>query len=278
MLRQLFTLLILLLLTACASDRELFDQKQQVTALEFNRIGAAKARLTLALSYLNNQNLSQAKMNLDKALEFAPELAAVYYSRAFYFQQIGDMKQAAKAYAKSFDLEPNNPSVQHNYGSFLCLQGEYEKAQDLLIAAIQSSAYADAGRSYLNLAYCSLELERYTQALNYLAKANKHEPNAVDILFMSASLNFALSNHQASLAFYRQYYQKRQFSASGLLLGIHIYQACNMGKQSLMLTEQLINHFPNSPEASWLQQSRIEQSEHWQLKQNIDRIKTMELM
>lgn len=270
MLRQLFTLITILLLAACASDQDSIAQKQQANKLEFNRVEAAKARLNLALSYLNNQNLPQAKLNLDKALEFAPDLAEVYYSRAFYFQQIGDMKQAAKAYAKSFDLEPNNPSVQHNYGSFLCLQGDYEKAKDLLIAAIKSPAYADAGRSYLNLAYCNLESQRYPAALEYLNKAIKHEPNAEDILLMLASLNFALSNNQTAVKWYRQYQQKGQFSASGLLLGIHIYQVSQKSEQAKELRQKLIDSFPYSPEAQWLKQGSIERSEHWQLKQKVE--------
>lgn len=271
MLRHLSLLITISILAACVSEQGYIEQKQQVNTLEFNRIEAAKARLNLALSYLQKQNLPQAKLNLDKALEFAPELAEVHYSRAFYFQKIADNKQAAKAYAKSFELEPNNPSVQHNYGSFLCLQGDYEKAKDLLIAAIKSPSYADAGRSYLNLAYCNLELANYQQALVYLTLANKYEPNAADILLMVASLTFALADHQAALSWYQKYQQQQQLSSSGLLLGIHIFQALGMTEELLTHSATLIESYPNSIEARLLIEQKLEHSEHWQLKQKVRR-------
>ena len=41
----------------------------------FDRQEAAKTRISLGLTYLKNGSYSQAKANLDKALEFAPRMA-----------------------------------------------------------------------------------------------------------------------------------------------------------------------------------------------------------
>lgn len=266
-----FVLLLCLLLSACVSQQSYTDQEQTVKTLQFDRIEAAKARLSLALSYLQNDNFNQAKFNLDKALEFAPQLAEVHYSRAFYFQQIGDMEQAMLAYEKSFELEPNNANVQHNYGSFLCWHGEYEKAKDLLIAAIKSPSYAEAGRSYLNLAYCNIERANYKQALKYLSLANKHEPMATDILLMASSLSYGLNEYKAALSWYNKYLQYSQDSVSSLTLGILIFDELGMQAELSNNQDALNKSLASIKKNQLATKQLLQQSEHWQLRQRINK-------
>ena len=57
---------------------------------DFDTVAAAKTRISLGLTYLKNGNYSQAKFNLDKALQFAPRLADAHYSIAYYYQVVGE--------------------------------------------------------------------------------------------------------------------------------------------------------------------------------------------
>jgi len=61
--------IVLMLLSGCIS------QSSQSFGQNFDQIKAAKTRVSLGLTYLKNGNFSQAKFNLDKALEFAPRSA-----------------------------------------------------------------------------------------------------------------------------------------------------------------------------------------------------------
>jgi len=77
------------LLSACVSHSDTSD---------FDKQAAAKARVELALGYLQQQNGSQAKLNLDKALSYAPKYALVHAALAYFYQQQGDMARAKQAY------------------------------------------------------------------------------------------------------------------------------------------------------------------------------------
>lgn len=65
---------------------------------DFDQVEAAKTRISLGLTYLKNGNYTQAKVNLDKALEFAPRLADAHYSMAYYYQLVDEVARAEESY------------------------------------------------------------------------------------------------------------------------------------------------------------------------------------
>ena len=122
------------LLSACVSHSDTSD---------FDKQAAAKARVELALGYLQQQNSSQAKLNLDKALSYAPKYSLVHAALAYFYQQQGDVEHAKQAYLTAIKLDDKQGDVLNNFGAFLCAQGEYQAAYK------QSDTYE-------NLALCAL--------------------------------------------------------------------------------------------------------------------------
>lgn len=253
-------------LSACVSQQSHKATNKAQVALEFNREQAAKARLDLALSYLEHSNFQQAKVNFDKALMFAPRLAQVHYSRAYYFQKVGDEQQAQQSYTKAYQLAPNDPEVLHNYGSFLCTKGEFEQAKSLLLAAITSPNYAKASKTYLNLAYCSIELGYFKEAEGYLELAYNRAPENSEISLMLAGLNLGFEQYGKAMV----WYQKNQHSsARGLLLGWFIYQALGFEELAKQTHQALIKRYPDSNETEQLISNHAVETEFWQLKRRI---------
>lgn len=270
MLHRIFVFLCCVQLCSCVVQSRTHEQGNSVTKLNFNRIDAAKARLDLALSYLNQNNYQQAKVNLDKALQYAPELPEVHYSRAYFFQKIKDEENAEKHYQIAFELAPNDPDVQHNYGSYLCTRGQFQKAKDLLIAAIKSPHYAKANRSYLNLAYCSIELDRFLSALEYLELAHKHQPEQGETALMLAGLNFGLKNDSNALVWYKSYLSIATPSARGMLLGVLIYQKLGLNAELEQAKNVLLTRFSTSLEAELMSNSLLFKSEFYKLRRRVE--------
>ena len=265
---QLITLcLFCTLLSSCASNQVHVNQRQATVEVDFDRERAAKARLDLALSYLHQDNYLQAKHNLDKALSFAPHVAEVHLFRAYYLQKIGEDSLAAKHYRQAYKLAPDDPDVLHNYGSFLCSLNQYQQAKGLLIAAVRSPNYAQAGKSLLNLAYCSIELGYFSAGLQYLAKANKHMPKSSEVILMAAGVNFSLANVSKAVSWYQKYEELAQVSAKGALLGWLIYQELSLCAEAERLKRLLLSRFPQSLEAKLLKNRAIHRSEFWQLRE-----------
>lgn len=258
-------------LTACVSEQSYLDAQKREKKIQFDKAEAAKARLLLALSYLDKNDRPQAKLNLDKALELSPNLPEVHSSRAYFYQRIGENLLAENAYQKALTLAPEDPDIQNNYGTFLCAQGQYSKAGTLIQAAIKSPNYSKVGRSYYNLALCQIEQSLYKSALNNLIKANKYEPTAADILYMGAALNYGFTDNSSAVSWYQEYASQNDPDAEGLLLGVSLYRITGMDEQAKMLATQLQTQHGNSKEWMLLNSNQILISRHEQLKRKMVR-------
>jgi len=125
-----------LALSGCVSESSYNGSNKPVVKNKINNAGAARTRIALALQYLKAGNNSQAKYNLERASEFAPNLPEVHYSLAYYYQQVGENARADKAYQKALDIKPDDPNTLNNYGVFLCGIDEYDRATDQFLKAI----------------------------------------------------------------------------------------------------------------------------------------------
>ena len=63
-----------LALTGCVTENSYNGSNKPVVENKINNTGAARTRIALALQYLKTGNNSQAKYNLERAADFAPEL------------------------------------------------------------------------------------------------------------------------------------------------------------------------------------------------------------
>ncbi|PVX38789.1 type IV pilus assembly protein PilF [Pasteurella langaaensis DSM 22999] len=159
--------LFILFLSACVSSGHNAD---------FDRQQAAKARVELAIGYLNQQAWSQAKLNLDKALSYAPDYYLVHSAFAYFYQQQGDVELAQKAYIKAIDLDKNQGDVHNNYGAFLCSQGEFDNAYSQFQAALASPQYYQQADTYENLVLCAYSQNNLARAQENLLQLEKISP------------------------------------------------------------------------------------------------------
>lgn len=134
--KNLTACLIALILTACVS-------KKIESSIDNNE--AMKARLNLALAYLKQNNYPKAKLNIDRAIEHNNQDYLPYSVLAYYYQQIGNNKKAIENYQQAIILSKKDsktnspsPSVLNNYGTFLCLKGQFEEAYQQFELALQS--------------------------------------------------------------------------------------------------------------------------------------------
>lgn len=269
MIRNAILVLACCTLTACVSEQSYIDAQKREKKIQFDKAEAAKARLLLALSYLEKNDRPQAKLNLDKALELSPNLPEVHSSRAYFYQKIGENFLAESSYQKALSLAPDDPNIQNNFGTFLCSQEQFSKAENLLKTAIKSPNYNNVGRSYYNLAICQVEQALYKSALDNLIKANKYEPTANDILYMGATLNYGYSDYANALSWYQEYLSQNGADAEGLLLGVSLYRVTGMTEQADNLANQLKSKYGSSKEWMLLNTNQLVISRHEQLKRKM---------
>ena len=150
---KFLTALFSLLISACVS---------QMPSQNFDRQQAAKARVELGLAYLAQQNVQQAKQNLDKAH--------------------GDIEQARKAYLKAIDSDNKQGDVYNNYGTFLCANGEFNAAYKQFSSALNSPNYYHQADTYENIALCALSEKNDILYRENLVLLEKIEPKRAERL------------------------------------------------------------------------------------------------
>lgn len=155
-------------LIACSSSPSLSP------APDFNRSEAMKARINLALAYLEQNDFPKAKENIDKALNHDQNDYLPYSVQAYYFQQTGDAAGATESYQEALKLSRNRPDVLNNYGTFLCKQGQFRQAYHQFEQAVQSKQpYYHQADSLENIVLCARKEPNPAKVAEALARLEK---------------------------------------------------------------------------------------------------------
>lgn len=233
--------LSLFLLTACVSEPLPDGFKAQD---DFDPVNAAKTRISLGLTYLQNGNYSQAKFNLDKALQFAPRLADSHYSMAYYYQLVGENELAEESYQTAMDFEPKNADIANTYGAFLCRQGKYDKAKKYFLKAVNSDNYVSTAETYENLALCSQSQGHLDDAMTYLQSAINHQPTRGKSLFFLTQLQMENKEWQNAKQTLKRYEKVARVSAESLWMYIKIEEGLGNPKAAQGYGDMLIRMYP----------------------------------
>ncbi|MFQ3235475.1 MAG: type IV pilus assembly protein PilF [Paraglaciecola sp.] len=229
---------LLLLLNACSNR---IDPNNQ----NFDKNKAAKTRLSLGLTYLENGNFSQAKFNLDKALEFAPQSAQSHYGMAYYYQTVEEYTSAEQSYQQAMDLAPRDADIANSYGAYLCARGEYAKAKAYFFKAINSNSYISSAETYENLALCSQSQGQLQDAIEYLDSALNHQPGRGKSLFLLAEMLLANQQLDAAKDALRRYDKVSEVSAESLWLASRIEQAAGKEHAASDYANMIVSLYPS---------------------------------
>ncbi|MDR9829579.1 type IV pilus biogenesis/stability protein PilW [Vibrio sp. FNV 38] len=172
-------------------------------------IEKSESRIVLGLGYLEQSNMLKARENFERALKHSPNYYRAQISMAHYLEKVGETAKAENLYRTSVRQHPKNGNVLNNYGTFLCKQGEYTKADEYFNRAIKQPYYYLVSASYENAALCSLKARKNRKAMNYFQRALDHEPNRPRALLQLARLEIDFGNYVEArfrLTHFHQFY------------------------------------------------------------------------
>ncbi|MDF2152307.1 type IV pilus biogenesis/stability protein PilW [Vibrio sp. CAU 1672] len=157
-------------------------------------VSMAESRIALGLGYLEQDNMVRAYDNLQQALSHAPRYYRAQLSMAHYYEVVGEKTKAEAMYRRALQQHSNNGNVLNNYGTFLCKQGDYEKADKMFNRAINQPYYYLISASYENAAFCALKAQKEEMAAHYFTRAIDYDPNRPKSILQLASLK--IDQHQ----------------------------------------------------------------------------------
>ena len=212
----------------------------------FDHEEAAKTRMSLGLTYLQNNNYTQAKKNLDKALEFNPRSADVQYAMAYYYQLVGDNLRAEEFYKTAIDLAPNNGDIANSYGAFKCQNGDYEKAKAYFFEAINNRLYANAAQTYENLALCAQSQGKLDEAIGYFEDALQHQPARGKTLFLLSELYIVSQQWDLAESTLQKYQRVAKVTPDSLWLSYEIAKGKGDAEKAAGYGDMMLSLFPES--------------------------------
>lgn len=238
------------ILTACVTQNYGNDKDTPLIENESSNNEIAMTRISLGLGYLKMGNTQQAKLNLEKAKRFSPNLVQVHTAFAHYYDTVGEPDLAIKAYEHALSLNGQDADTLNNYGVFLCRQGNYLAAEKQMLKAIAIPSYILVAQSYENLALCQLKAQEFDKAQTYLEKAISHSPNRASSLLQMMRLQYAKSDYKLAQTYLHRYEKStRRFSADALALAFKIFAQQGNKRISKNYGNMLVKMFPNSFEA-----------------------------
>jgi type IV pilus assembly protein PilF len=254
MMKQLLPLFIALLttstLTACVTQNYGNDKDTPIIENEASNNEIAMTRISLGLGYLKMGNTQQAKLNLEKAKRFSPNLVQVHTAFAHYYDTVNESELATKAYEYALSIDNQDADTLNNYGVFLCRHEQYAAAEKMLLKAIAIPSYILVAQSYENLALCQLKAKQFDKAQTYLEKAIAHSPNRASSLLQMMRLQYAKSDYKSAQTYlYRYEKSTRRFNAEALALAFKIF--AKQGNKAIAKNygNMLVKMFPSSFEA-----------------------------
>ncbi|CAB9494749.1 type IV pilus biogenesis/stability protein PilW [Alteromonas macleodii] len=213
---------------------------------DFDHEEAARTRMSLGLTYLQNNNYTQAKKNLDRALAFDPYSADVQYAMAYYYQLVGDNLRAEEYYKTAIELAPDDGDIANSYGAFKCENGEYDKAKAYFFKAINNRLYANAAQTYENLALCAQSQGKLDQAIGYFKDALQHQPARGKSLFLLSELYTVSEQWDLAEITLQKYQRVAKVTPDSLWLAYEIAKGKKDFEKAKGYGDMLLSLFPES--------------------------------
>jgi type IV pilus assembly protein PilF len=239
------------LLFGCVSESTIVDSKVPGERPTDNK-QIARTRLSLGLNYLQRGETSQARFNLEKARELAPDMPEVDNALAYYYQQVGEFEQAEDAYRDALRKDHNNADTYNNFGAFLCQINKFDEAEELLLAAVKRPGYIRVAESYENLAFCALGRKDFEQYQQYLEQALRHNGVKHSIVYNLSMLNYAKGDMEKARIWQKRLQELGQVSPQATLLRYMI--AYQLGDKTEQQTAEkfMLSVYPTAPETAWM--------------------------
>lgn len=248
------------LLLGCVSESTIVDSNRQPERKIDNK-QVARTRLSLGLNYLQRGETAQARFNLEKAKELAPELPEIANALAYYYQQVGEFDQAEAAYREALRKDSNNPDTYNNFGAFLCQINKFEQAEELLLAAVKRPGYIRVAESYENLALCALSQKDFGKYEQYLQQAIRHNGLKQSIVYAMAVLKYATGDLQQAKVWQQRLQDVGAVSPQVSLLRYIIAYQLKDEAERQKIEKFMLSVYPTAAETAWVLSADFSESE-----------------
>jgi len=232
---------------ACASTpKEIAQEKKDNEAARINT--------ELATGYIRRGDMQVAQDKLEKAIKHDRYYVPAYTTLAVLMSMMNEPVEAENLYLEALDIDPRDPNLQNNYGTFLCKINRYEEAVEQFEKSLKNQFYKNREVAHANIGYCLMQDENpdFNKAEKHLRKALQLRPNMPTAMLAMAEMGLKTKKYLMARAYAQRYHSLAKASAESLWVQIQAEHALGDKKYFLEISRKLLDQFPNSEEANKL--------------------------
>jgi type IV pilus assembly protein PilF len=219
---------------------------------------AASFNASLAVHYLETNDVAAAREKIEKALRQNPKDPIVQAAAGLVFDRLQEPDKADQHLAAAIRLAPNDPNMVNNYAVFLCRHGKTEKGLKLFDEAARNPAYATPESAYTNAGVCARKAGDAKRADELLRKALAANPTYPDALLQIADLSLERDQLLPARAFVQRYLASARATPDVLMLAVRIERKIGDRGAEREFANRIRAEFPDSGEAKELSEAREE--------------------
>ncbi|HSC79180.1 MAG TPA: type IV pilus biogenesis/stability protein PilW [Chitinolyticbacter sp.] len=212
----------------------------------------ASIRTQLAVGYFQRGQYAVAIDEANKALAANPKFAAAYNILGLIHAELKDTQKARDAFLKALSLSPDDPDINHNYGWFLCQQGQMQEGIAFYMNALKNPLYATPDKTLVNAGQCAIKAGEVQTAQDYFERAIKRRPDNIMAHVQLAELSIKLGDPVNAKKNYLDLQKRLPESAELLWLGLRVERLAGNREGEARLAAQLKSRFPDSLETTKL--------------------------
>lgn len=209
----------------------------------------SRVNTQLGINYAQRGQFPSALDKLKKALKADDDVVATHAAIAYVYQNMGEMELAEKHYRRALRLDKEEPSLNNNFGVFLCERGRAQESESYFLAAATNTQYPTPEAAWSNAGRCLKDYD-LEKAETYLREALKINPDAREALAQMAIISFRKGEYLRARAFLQRYNLKDAPTAELLSLAALTEDALNNPGAAAEFRQRLKKEFPESDEAA----------------------------
>jgi type IV pilus assembly protein PilF len=219
----------------------------------------ARLRLELASGYFERGQPTTALDEVKQALAARPDLPEAYNLRGLIYGSLGEQRLAQESFQRALQLDPRSADTMHNYGWFLCQFQRWDEAFAQFDRAAAQPHYRGVPRTLLAKGLCEARAGRLREAELSLSRSYEMDPGNPATAFNLAEVLYRLAEYERARFYLRRVNADPATSnAQTLWLAARIEHRLGNAALARGLGEQLMQRFPQSPEALQYDKGRFD--------------------
>lgn len=218
----------------------------------------ARIHTELAAQYYARRQYPVALQELRESLAADAAYAPAYNMLGLVHAALLEDKEAELSFRRAIELAPQYSEAHNNFGHFLCTRQQRAKAMEHFEQAWKNPLYATPERALANAGHCALRDGDLAEAERYAQRALVRVGNQPQALVTMAEIQYLRGNVPMARALLRQLEAQGGLDASAIWLALKLERSAGNREAEAGYGLQLRRYHPESPETTWLLNSRYD--------------------